>query len=403
MGGRGSKAKNSAPPPPTPAPVAAAAAQDPVANNNPLGAADPTAPPPAPAAPPTPAYLIIAPHFHTVYCDRKRVVCTAEGAVRQGNRLVIAAPAHGVAPLVGKEASSPGAPEGVVVTWYRTSSVAAAYAESRPAVDVAVAAGPAGGAAVAAEAADGHPSSLEVDGHTLHPIAKRPAGPAEPDVSAPGLAGLPDEAPRAAFCAAVAVYGSADGAQHADSPLYSALATVKLLRAEAGLAAGDPLQFSLTLDDVGHHLAAVVTLPGHGTFTTPALGPVEAAPPCTRAIWLEDGTGLLQEGGVAAPLGESAPTVGGALLARIVYYGGAPGLCDVSWIRVDAVGDRSESQIVRLSPASPLGPAGEDGRVRVLGAGDVKCEFKACCDPVRSDGARGAPATSKACKEVVEA
>jgi hypothetical protein len=129
----------------------------------------------------------------------------------------------------------------------------------------------------------------------------------------------------------------------------------------------------------------MVTVPGHGTLHVPAVGPIEAAPPRIRELWVEGNA-----------------RVGSTLRAHAAYYGGAPGHCEFSWIRVDADGNRTETQPQRISPAAPLPPdaSSADPRCLLITAADVGCAFKVTCEPVRSDGARGAPTTSKPTADV---
>lgn len=183
-----------------------------------------------------------------------------------------------------------------------------------------------------------------------------------------------------------------DGFPSDSSPLYSGAAALRLMRSEALAAAAHPLRLFLTLDDVGHSFAAVLTHTRTAAVVrSPVVGPVEAAPPRVRELWLE-----------------GTPAVGSALLARAWYFGGVPGACDYSWIRVDAEGNRTETEVVAQQPLDPLPAsgaaasvsAGADVRVRHLGGEDVGCMFKVTVDPVRWDGVRGAPTTSKPSAEV---
>lgn len=130
---------------------------------------------------------------------------------------------------------------------------------------------------------------------------------------------------------------------------------------------------------------------------THSAGPVEPAPPRIREIWVE----TEGEGG-------SGGVPGGWLTGKLLYWGGTPGLCEFSWISVDAEGERTESDVRVWDPLAPYPPLGSpdaeaDPRLRKLEAVDVGCSFKLTCEPVRADGVKGAPSTSKPTADVVEA
>jgi len=371
-----------------------------------------------------------------VYCDRKREVCSAMGAVREGNRLAVHAPARGIglaASAAVNSAAPPAAGAGGgstptavgrwQVQWYRSAQPAPAYVAFQRQLAAEVAAGHIGphgtlqhtatdGATVAA--ADialtiGEPfteAALPADvcaacrdpvtgdspaSFLMLPLARRDPAAVFPLPPVPGLR-VPDDADPAAACAELeAAYHLAvsahDGFPNDSSPLYSAAAALRLMRAEALSAEADPSTHYLTLDDVGHLFAAVLTDAETGTRVRSGLiGPVEAAPPRMRDLWLE-----------------GSPVAGQSLVARGWYYGGLPGPCEYSWIRVDAEGNRSETLPVPQAPLAALDAATSgagDPRFRRLAAQDVGCMFKVTCDPVRLDGAKGAPTTSKPSQEV---
>jgi hypothetical protein len=323
------------------------------------------------------ASIAVLPHHHTVYCDRKRQVCTAEGAVREGNRLLITSQPLG---LPGPSDDVPQPAAGVVVTWYRSALPGDA---SQPAA-----------AQPTAEHHPLHPESY-TDASTGNRMVRVPAraladvfsAPAAPHLTVPA-----DADARAAYREVLASLRAPDAAMQATSPLYSAATALRLLRAETAIALAHPLQYACGLADVGRYVSAMVTVPGHGTVHVPAVGPVEAAPPRIRELWVE-----------------GAPRVGATLVARSAYYGGEPGPCDFSWIRVDAEGNRTETEPQRAVPTAPLaadagGGGGDDTDPRCLRLtpADVGCAFKVTCEPVRADGVRGAPTTSKPTADVCE-
>ncbi len=210
----------------------------------------------------------------------------------------------------------------------------------------------------------------------------------------------PSKDPAASYAKTVAAVGAPDAAHHADSPLYSSAAALRMLRDMAHAALLDPTQYVLTLRDVGHTVGALVTTSAANSsqeeqLTTfllaPTQSPVEPAPPRIREVWVE---------------GEAR--VGETLHARAVYYGGVAAACLYSWIRVDADGNRTESDPCPYDPLAPIPPpdtpaAAADPRGRRVGPEDVGCAFKVTVEPVRSDGARGAPSTSKPTADVVAA
>lgn len=358
----------------------------------------------------SPASLRVLPHAHTVYCDRKRQVCTAAGAVREGNRLALVAPSLGLgADLAAAEEGQPlpsaaAVPPGTRVTWYwdcPEGDGAGAGAEDTE-VD---------GAGAGAE--DGPDPTAPLDGLLGPPDGRHPdrywdpaacawfaplpspraLGEAYSQPPLPGLVVPHDDDPAAAAAAAVAAVTAPNPSQNAQSPLYSSAAALRLLRNEAAAALAHPLCLPLSLVDVGRLVGAVVSVPGRGTFRATAVGPVEAAPPRIREVWVE---------------GDAV--VGGCLRAHAAYYGGRPGACELSWVRVDGEGNRTEGAPRACDPSAPL-PAplpprdgdGADPRCLRLGPQDEGCCFKACIEPVRADGVRGAPSTSKPSRDVAPA
>lgn len=210
----------------------------------------------------------------------------------------------------------------------------------------------------------------------------------------PGLTVTSDADPAAVYASmAAALAAGADAWKREQSPLYSSPQALRFLRNEARIALAAPSkQLYLHLGLVGRRLAARVTLASGRVVTTPLTPPVEPAPPRIREIWLACSAG-------------SPPAVGSTLTAHAAYYGGTPGACEWVWIRVDADGNRSESAPVALDPSTPYpaegAASGSDPRLRLISPEDVGCMFKVQCEPVRADGERGAPSTSKPTAEAV--
>ena len=324
--------------------------------------------------PEAPIALVVLAHHHTVYCDRKRVVCTAEGAVREGNRLGIVIPDCGIAAPTGAHARYAQMPDGMRVTWYSSGGVDGG--------------GPRGDKE--------HPSSVTVGDRTLWPVPRRTLQEVLPHYvrAAPTLTNLPDDG-AAAVAAAVTYADAVSASAHApsESPLFTSSGAMRLLQAEACLSTADELQYHLTAADAGHLICAVVSTAGKDKrpllLTSPPRGPVESAPPRIRELWIE---------------GDAV--VGGRLTARAIYWGGKPGPCLWSWILVDAEGGRTETE-PREAPAGFASDEGgevmgdSDPRVwRLTGAGLVGCSLKVTCEPVRVDGVRGAPTTSRPTRDV---
>lgn len=362
----------------------------------------------------SPVTLVVQPHHHTVYCDRKRAVCTAAGALREGNTLALAlVPSSSSSSENSSTSISSSLPNAisaasstsstylgrsvpetvhkdVLCTWYH-SDLSNITTESDIIYDLSGTDGRLGDDTMI------HPDVfydknnqrrfIRISSRSLSDIFTPPP--------IPGFTIPQDEDPIAAYQRTIQAMSATDAAHHTDSPLYSSPAANRMLRNEATVALLDITQFPLTLIDVGRIITAIITLPGMGTYrilhpsssssskTSLANPTIEPAPPRIREIWIE---------------GE--PKVGSTLQARTVYYGGVPGPCEYSWIRVDIDGNRTETEPKPCDPFAPFPlpqtPAALlDPRCYLVTEKDIGCCFKIQCDPVRSDGVRGAPSTSK--------
>jgi hypothetical protein len=342
-----------------------------------------------------PITIGVLPHHHTVYCDRKRQVCTANGAVREGNRLGVAIPALGMALGDSIPASASAS-----IRWYRSVTPAPGYEafaqlRSHGAAASLLSNGtPASVDVVSRIAVDGEEYELLSAANSVESLFDPPP--------VPGLAKpVADPNPVAVLAAMHAATTAPDAAMNAESPLYSSAAALRMLINEAAAVVENPALHYVTLHDIGHTLIAEVTIGSAGgggggdaapaVYRSPVAGPVEAAPPRIREIWVENGP---------------SAAIGAVLRARVVYFGGVPGLCDFSWIRVDDDGNRTETAAVAWDPlAAVADPAegaatGADPRALRLLPSDAGCMYKVTCEPVRWDGARGAPSTSKPTAEV---
>ncbi len=365
------------------------------------------------------ARIAVLPHWHTKWCDRKRQVCVASGAVRELNRLgVLVAGVPGVTS------------EQLVVQWMHTrledEGAAGAAADAAPGdsefhhddtgLDFVLATplpppGKASSKHWPLGAARPPLDALAVFGvppapPLLHPAAKVAKAQAVAQETAEGRA-RPGAAranastavqwPTVAATAASGLQGALVGAVRRgyglpppESVLHDSASALGLLQAELTETCGDPAVYMLRKQDVGRFFLAVVKLPDGQQLVTQVMGPVEAAPPAAREVWID-----------------GAPEVGQVLTAQTYYAGGDPGACTVEWIVVSEEGDRTthDAAVVDFAGAAPNAAdcpeeSGPHGRLFRIGAEHVGSIFKVSVNPVRSDGVEGAPATSKPTKEV---
>ncbi len=145
------------------------------------------------------------------------------------------------------------------------------------------------------------------------------------------------------------------------------------------------------------------SLPGGRVCSLP-VGPVLPGPPKAREIWIE-----------------GDQRVGEVLWGRFWYFGGRMGPCKVWWVRIDAEGESSDvtpptalpehywprhtfADAAQMAPpATEPGVAKRDPCILRLSAKDEGCVFKFKVLPVRSDGDEGHAESSRPCKEIVGA
>lgn len=340
--------------------------------------------------------LTVANHTHNKYCDRRSRVCTAAGRYREGNTLLAVLKGSAETLTASK------------VVWYRSDVVdtlqlgasgarqmaaegsataaapASASATASATDDTVPAAGAAAGAAVAAPIAHAG-SALANPRHSriwaalpaviYRRIAARP-GDAIPDCPPDYLPSLsaaevadhmrklslprpllpPGDDASAWVGGAVggAVPGSSAGADGAGGshsyPLFRDdigrfVCAVVLARDSA-----EPDAISIVPPILGSTATAFrvqsvdgADVAGARCVSTPA-GPIEAAPPKARDIWID------------AP--HVPPMVGDVLAGHVYYYGGFPGACNVGWIAIDEAGETVE--VAALTPVELSAPiAGE--------------------------------------------
>lgn len=374
------------------------------------------------AAPTTPtARVVVLPHWHTKWCDRKRQVCVASGAVRELNRLGV---------IVAGVPSSV-TPAEVKFEWLRSSGAAAeggAAAAGEGAFvheDTGMEFVPCSGVPPPGKASSEHwplgASRPPLDAFAVFDIPPAPpllqpaakvakaqelaqetaAVRSRPGQSARVNASMTVQWPAAAVSAAPQLQGvGADtlrgatrrgyGVPPPEAVLHDSPSALGLLQAELTEVAGDPSVHFLRADDVGHFFLARVSWPGCGSVMSQAVGPVEAVPPAAREVWI-DGT----------------PAVGQVLTAQAYYAGGIPGACSVEWIVVSEEGERTTHDaavvdFVRPAPDTDSCPeaSGPHGRLFRVGSEHIGSIFKVSVNPVRADGVEGAPATSRPSKEV---
>lgn len=164
------------------------------------------------------------------------------------------------------------------------------------------------------------------------------------------------------------------------------------------------LQYPLFKQDIGRMMMAVLvaidetapaTLIGTraaGAVLSLPVGPVEAAPPKAREIWIEGST-----------------TVGSLLTGHWYYFGGWEDNSIVSWVAINDDGETSVVKPPTASPASlpppdPAAPAGSaaDDHPRALRLNEAlrKSAIKMKVQPVRSDGNEGHTESSRPTPDV---
>jgi len=329
-------------------------------------------------------HLTVCDHSHTRYCDRTLRVCTAEDRVREGNAVRVDATGIVGTLQAGIEAAARGEP-GVDLRWFASvtdaEAVRAAEPGGGPEDDVPFL-GPetrvVGGAAflrVSRPALPGGPVPVLGEGEEIPEewaAVLRRAG--IPD----GMPHLPLRAVLAAHAALVGQVGSADDVRPTFSSAGACAAWLGLLLRSWS----DPSTLALEPALVGRRIVCVARQSGDApaSWVSPEWGPVEAAPPRCREVWIS---------------GEAAP--GQRLQAQTWYWGGRPGPCTFHWVKVSEDGDRTTLE-PRVAGEAEGEAAREDGQpadgslVAVL-PGDVGCKFKVTAGPTRSDG-MGAERTS---------
>ena len=294
----------------------------------------------------SPLQLVVLPHVHSYFCDRRREVCTAVGAVREENRI---------------RAVHPGCSRNLLkVRWYRSNI-----------------------GFVPTHGTEIDSSCLESDFKEFSAAIsfRLPATPC--------VAALPAK-PHAAD---LAHFETAAETGHSTHLFEAALANTtgawKLLQAEIEVTERLSDEYMLQTDDIGRYVLVAASCSSCGMQAmSRVLGPVEAAPPHIRELWI-----------TANRMNTSATDTIATLRATAVYFGGIPGDCTFTWMRVTADGERQEvkkgvSKNVMCSTGMKT-DMDDDATTYVARKGEEGCCFKVTVEPVRHDGVAGAESTSK--------
>ena len=411
--------------------------------------------------------LAVAGHEHNKYCDRRVRVCTAMARVREGNTLYAVVAGGGSEALAGAK-----------VAWYRSGLVdaqllgavgvaasGAAAHETGAALPSPDPAAPDGWDAPATAplhaggvAADAHVSRLWPALATATYSAYTPRSPADlppcppdyvPSAGVPdtrrhmallavGRAVAPTTAPTAADAAggvpgAIPAAASVSGALRC--PLFrediGRLVTALLLAPDAPVPPAIAFAVTPAAADAPPFTPPTVAVVTPGTAAAPAgllawaspAGPVEAAPPKAREIWIE-----------------GAPVVGCLLVGNVYYYGGYAGMAEVAWVAINDDGETIDLKgPARVDICAPLpeldtelgalvvvwgwgvampscishlalpyeanagSAVDDDPRVLRLTTAHAGCLIKYKVKPIRSDGDDGHAESSRPTAEVVVA
>jgi hypothetical protein len=368
-------------------------------------------------------------HEHNKYCDRRVRVCTATGRVREGNVLL--------AILRGPERSV----VNTKIVWYRSALLddyqLGVEGRARSAAAATTAKASIGLVEEAVEEKpEPHENTAASNPHTGAAVShsrssniwkKLPELPYH-RVTPRSLADLPPCPPDYAPSAGRDIIYSYISLLEAGAPVNPTIASAAKDPSgptpgciPAAASTTGPFRYAMFREDIGRVLVAVlmeagaaepetILVPAAGSTieatavhpngapvvgvvaVTPPAGPVEAAPPKAREIWME--------GNVA---------VGQLLVGHTYYYGGYEGTSEVSWIAINDAGDT-----IDLKPAAPSdpraptpdanAPAGSeaDSHPRALRLLPEHAGYliKYKVKPVRSDGDEGHTESSRPTAEV---
>jgi hypothetical protein len=304
------------------------------------------------------ARLSLIPHEHNKYCDRRVRVCTAPGRYREGEKIQLQ-----------PRGGPPGALANFRSVWYRSAVVDTFFIGTQHG------------------ASDGKSVSnrLDLSKVDFFPVNPRPVSDLAP--APPDYAPSPSVAEIRARLAPRLEPAAAPPAGFATYPIFKEDTGCMLLCA---LVPHTLLQPPIIRPRLRGRVQVLVDeneneINIEGVIVTRPVGPIEAAPPKAREIWIE---------------GECK--VGGTLRGNVYYFGGFEGSSIVSWVAIKSDGETEE---VRAPTAisnvqSENKDNNSDPRELQLTDSLKGCMLKFRVIPVRSDGNAGHQETSRFTEEV---
>ena len=276
--------------------------------------------------------LTLQPHEHNKYCDRRIRVCTSAGKYREGAVLVATPP-----PPTSPATAAAGG--GGVLAWYRSERVVSRH---HPVGEEG-----GGGGSSSAHAGSivqpsawcsglthggGSPASGPGPLYRVHPRPLHHLPPAPPD-HAPAVPIVDLKVKLASMAAPWPPSSPFEPSSPLSYPLFAE--DTGCVIAAAWVAAGappppvllPPATAAAATDDSGRYVLSPSV-----KLLSRCVGPIEAAPPRAREIWIE---------------GDAV--VGGTLTGHYFYFGGLEGPTEVSWVAIDDAGD-----VVELRPPQAL-------------------------------------------------
>jgi len=312
-------------------------------------------------------------HEHRKYCDRRVRVCTAVGRYREGE--VLACVAGGLFCNDWGGSSSPKGyselKEGWRYTWWRSDPLV-----SHPSLENS-----------SAGTNDGSSRQQLVSDLLYHWVDPRPTSDLPPNPSdsqpAPTLAEI-----RKAMGPRSTLDASPRGG-YLEVPLFSE--DISCMYVCAAVWDGCAGKAALPKSIVPSSIASTSSFKW---VISQVVGPIEAAPPRAREIWIE---------------GDAK--VGSLLIGNVYYYGGIEGESLVSWVAIGEDGEATEVKPAQACPPpsrkplpSPTDPVGGSGdshpRALRLTPALKGCLIKFRVQPVRNDGDQGHLESSRPTKEV---
>lgn len=311
------------------------------------------------------AKLSLIPHEHNKYCDRRVRVCTAPGRYREGEKLQLQ-----------PRGGPPGALANYRSVWYRSAVVDTFFigTGSNNNTD--------GVASVNKDDVSRRLDLSKVDFTPVHPRPISDLAPAPPDYApSPSVSEI-----RARLAPRLEI-AQAPPAGFATYPIFKEDTGCLLLCALVPRTLSPPPILRPRLRGRVQVLVdeSEAEINAEGVIVTRPVGPVEAAPPKAREIWIEGDC-----------------KVGSTLRGSVYYFGGFEGASIVSWIAIKSDGETEEVKAptavsnVQLAEGSCV----SDPRELKLTESLKGCMLKFRVIPVRSDGNSGHQETSRFTDEV---